>query len=59
MNPIVWTELISVVAILCVIALTIGNIVACSGWQKVGWFIAGLLSATVITILALGARSQW
>ncbi|AHB42126.1 hypothetical protein RAAC3_TM7C00001G0264 [Candidatus Saccharibacteria bacterium RAAC3_TM7_1] len=59
MNPIVWTELISVVAILCIIALTIGNIVASSGWQKVGWLVAGLLSATVITILALGARSQW
>ena len=59
MDPIVWAELITAVAIICILALMIGNIVAAPWRQKIGWLIAGLISIAGILYLATGAVSQW
>lgn len=59
MNPIVYTEIFSAVAVLSAVAMTIGNMTATRGWQRVGWLAAGLAGITAIIALAAGAVSQW
>ena len=59
MNPIVWTEIFSVVAVLIAIAMTIGNMTATKGWLRIGWLIAGVAGVLAIVALAAGAVSQW